>query len=108
MPETIDMRIFWASGALLVLALTFAPRVCSRAQLKSRSGRRRASLLAAISFGCALCLLYPLSRWNFDRDVFGQLFSWICAHGMIAALFIRLGFTILASLRKGASTPNGD
>ena len=100
MPPTIDIRLFWTSAVLLVIVLSVAPRTASSAKTKSASGRRIAVLLAVLGFGMAALLFYPLLAWKPDEPVFGQLFGWLCAHGMIAALYVRMRFYIVGETPK--------
>jgi hypothetical protein len=99
-PHTIDMRLFWISGALLLILLPFAPRLGRRASTCRSSGRRNAMLFTGACFVCVLALLYPLTRWRSDEQSFGQLFSWFCAHGMLAVMYSRMGVIMFLCLRR--------
>jgi hypothetical protein len=100
LPPTIDLPLFWASGALIMILLPFAPRLSRPASTSRRSGRRNALLFIGVCFVCVVALLYPLTRWRSDAESFGQLFSWFCAHGMLAVMYSRMGVIMFLSLRR--------
>jgi hypothetical protein len=51
-------------------------------------------------FVCVVPLLYPLTRWRSDEESFGQLFSWFCAHGLLAVMYSRMGVIIFLCVRR--------
>jgi hypothetical protein len=104
LPATTDLPLFWASGALLMMLLPFAPRLSRPASTSRSSGRRNALLFIGVCFVCVAALLYPLTRWRSDEESFGQLFSWFCAHGMLAVMYSRMGVIMFLSLRRNRAS----
>jgi len=106
MPATIDMRLFWISGVLLLILLPFAPRIGRRAGDRRHGGRRNAILFIWACTIVVPILFYPLIRWNRSDSAFGQVFSWFCAHGMLAIMFSRMAVTMLSRVKeKSADKP---
>jgi hypothetical protein len=98
-PSTIDVRLFWISAAVLfLLGLVGLPAVMRRR--KGRSRARTAQLCATVGFTCVAVLAIPLFRWDATEPVFGQLFSWLCAHGMLAFLLTRWSLGVLRDYGK--------
>ena len=100
MPSTIEMPIFWVSGALLIISLHIGVGPYSRG--KKGRGFSRVKVRVALLLGIVILpfLFYPLSRWDPSDTVFGQLFSWYCAHGMIAIMFMRMDSELWSRLKK--------
>jgi hypothetical protein len=107
MPSTIEMHIFWTSAVLLAAVLTLAPRVCRQMEHHQGSARRNALFLLAAGVAILPILFYPLTNWSPDDSVFGQLFSWFCAHGFIALLFFRIDLQIMSCLKRYALQSHG-
>ena len=100
LPPTIALPLFWASGALIMVLLPLARHLSRPACTCRSSGRRNALLLMGVCFVCVVPLLYPLTRWRSDEEAFGQLFSWFCAHGMLAVMYSRMGVIIFLCVRR--------
>lgn len=102
LPATIYLPLVWASGVFIMILLSFGARLSRPASLSRPRGRRNASVFVGLCFLGAVAPLYPLARWRSDEEFFGQLFGWLCAHGLLAVLYSRMGVTMLLCLRRNS------
>lgn len=99
MPPTIDIRLFWISAAVLFVLHGIVLWIATR-RGTGRSRAVMAKLCASVGFASAAVLIIPLFWWSAVEPVFGQLFSWFCAHGMIAVLLTRMSLGLLRDYGK--------
>jgi hypothetical protein len=100
MPATIDMRLFWISLVMFFVVLYFAPRISRHASDRSGGGRLLAKVFICVTALLTVFLMVPLTSWRRDDGVFGQFFSWFCAHAIPAVLFARMSLMMHSRLQE--------